>query len=574
MRPCLAAFMLVAASPAIAQVAPSAPVPVPMEEQVLVQLVQLPFVATDRQGRPVIDLNKDEIRVKVRGQEPKIIYLERMAIQEKGTTESIPDVRLFLDAPGGWSEPVRASASSDFLAIVVDNENDSPVRRDEALEQLATFLDTDLDAELRIAVFSYSGTLKLELPFTADRDAAKSSVRLSASREGRPRVDPRARIRKLVDRFDDCVVRRGDFVSVGDPRCIRDASNEYVGEMRPRSSDLVLALEGVVQYLGGVQGRKGVFVLSHGFPIDLSPVLLEAARGTLGNTDSLSDLQRYLGFGDDPRVRMDRLIESLIRQRITMTFVDRALPPSADTGASVGRPTAPGSSPMRAEYDAAVADMEQIAVSSGGMHIHATALGEGLRKAIKARDGSYELGLQFSAYLEPHRLSKISLDCTRRGVKIHSRRGVYAAPAQAEQTLRGRFVFGKGRQLDGERAPGIHQPFALRVDPESIGYEVTDIEARSSFTLDLLVERASDGRPLAETYHFVDHAYDKKAWVASDRAPMTLSGWVDLPPGEYTLEAWVRNVRSGREGVIRQSVNVPHAPQPTPPVTTPPRSGC
>lgn len=573
MRSWLALIAMAGAAPVTAQVASPAPVPVPVEERVLVQLVQLPFVATDRQGRPVADLDKSEIRVKLRGQEPKIAYLEHLAVHEKGATEAIPDVRLYLDAPGGWSEPVHSTPSNDFLAIVVDNENDTPVRRDEALEKLTKFLDSELDPDLRIAVFSYSGTLKLELPFTTDRNAAKSSVRLAASREGRPRVDPRARVRQLVDKFDACVEHRGDFESVGDPQCIRDVSNEYVGEMRPRSSDLMLALEGVVQYLGGLQGRKGVFVLSHGFPIDLSPVLLEAARGVLGNSDALGDLQLYVGFGDDPRARMDRLIESLIRQRITMTFVDRSLPPSADTGANVERVTAPGSSPMRAEYDAAASDMEQIAISSGGMRIYSSDLGEGLRKAIHARDGAYELGLQLSTYLDPDKLAKISVDCTRKGVKIYSRRGTYAAPPQAEEPLHGKFVFGKGQPLDGDRAPGIHQSFALQVDPTSIGYEVDDTEAHASFTLDLLVVRASDRRNLAETYHFVDHAYDKNMWVKPDRAPMTLTGWVDLPPGDYTLEAWVRNVRSGREGVIRQNVRVPVTlkkpdatpqPQPTP----------
>jgi hypothetical protein len=95
------------------------------------------------------------------------------------------------------------------------------------------------------------------------------------------------------------------------------------------------------------------------------------------------------------------------------------------------------------------------------------------------------------------------------------------------------------------------------VTPESIGYEVNETEARSSFTLHLLVERTADGKHLAETYHFVEHAYDKTNWKAADRAPMTLTGWIELPPGGYSLEAWIRNVKTGQEGVVRQTVKVP-----------------
>src|SRR5262245_2577871 len=38
-----------------------------LEERVVVQLVQIPFSATDRQGRAVTDLKKEEIKVKLRG---------------------------------------------------------------------------------------------------------------------------------------------------------------------------------------------------------------------------------------------------------------------------------------------------------------------------------------------------------------------------------------------------------------------------------------------------------------------------------------------------------------------------
>jgi len=74
--------------------------PPQLEERVVVQLVQLPCIATDRQGRPVTDLKKEEIRVKLRGQEPRIAYLEALAGDTNQASEPVPDVRVYLDAAG------------------------------------------------------------------------------------------------------------------------------------------------------------------------------------------------------------------------------------------------------------------------------------------------------------------------------------------------------------------------------------------------------------------------------------------------------------------------------------------
>jgi hypothetical protein len=285
-------------------------------------------------------------------------------------------------------------------------------------------------------------------------------------------------------------------------------------------------------------------------------VVLQAARALFGNPDTISNLQLYIGFGTEPRIEMDRLLDALIRNRITLNFVDRATRPSGDVGAKRGQMLSPGAFPLQAEYEAATADMEQIAFTSGGVHVQTTDMTAALRAAFDAQKGAYELGFQTSEYLDPDGLAKVSVTCTRRGVKIQHRRGVYAAPPQAEQRLPGRIAFTKGRPLQGERAPGIHQPFRLEVEPRAIGYETNEVEARADFTIHFKVE-AQDGVPLADSYHFISHAYDRERWEAPDRPPMTLAGWVELPPGTYTLRAILRNVRSGQEGFVSQTVKVP-----------------
>lgn len=542
--------------PAFAEEPQPAPVPTQMEERVLVQLVQLPVLALDRQGRPVNDLRPEEIEVKLRGDAMKVSYLDPIFAPTAPTT-ALPDVRLFLDAPGGWTSPVGTNTVPPrYIAFLIDNENDDPLRREEALQKTVAFVDAGLEPDVRAAVLSYAGTLELDLPFTSDREAIKTAILRAGSREGRPRRAGETRMRQLLDKMDDCVLERSDFGNTADPACLRDVANEYVGEVRPLAEDFLRALTGLVEYLGGLEGRKSVFVVSHGLPIDPAPVVLQAARALFGNPDTISNLQLYVGFGGEPRFEMDRLLDALIRNRITLNFVDRATRPSGDVGAKRGQMLAPGAFPLQAEYEAATADMEEIAFASGGVHVQTTDMTAALRAAFDAQRGAYELGFQTGVYLDADKLAKVSVECTRRGVKIRHRRGVYAAPPQAEQRLPGRIAFARGRPLQGERAPGIHQPFLLEVEPRAIGYQASEQEARADFTVHFKVE-STTGIPLADTFHFISHAYDRERWEAPDRPPMTLAGWVELPPGTYTLRAILRNVRSGHEGFVSQTVQVP-----------------
>jgi hypothetical protein len=362
-------------------------------------------------------------------------------------------------------------------------------------------------------------------------------------------------MRKLLEKMDGCGASGNQFGKRADPQCLRDVANEYVGEANPRARDFVTALQELARYLGGLRGHKSVLVLGHGIPVDPNPVLVGAAMAVFGNPGVIADLQRYVGFGSSPRAEMDRLLELLVQNRVSVSFVDRHLPPTGDFQASRGALPAAGMSPMRVEHDAAVADMEQIATASGGIHVRMSDLGAGLGRAIDVLDGGYELGIEVDEYVDAKLLSKIHVACTRRGVKLGYSRGVPVSSPRVEPSLAGRIVLTKGMPVTGERKGAIHQAFRLEVDPKAIGYEVRGEEAESSFTVHLALLSPSQG-PLADTFHFVNHAYEASLWNAGGVGPMTLTGWIEAPPGEYLFRAWVRNVTTGKEGVVGGPIRV------------------
>src|SRR6185436_6684600 len=151
------------------------------------------------------------------------------------------------------------------------------------------------------------------------------------------------------------------------------------------------------------------------------PTIMEAIRGVFGNIPQLADVQGYLGFGDSPSLRMDRLMELAVRSRVVFHYVDRTAVPTGDTGASRGHALAPGAMPMAAAHAAAQADMEELAVTTGGTLRSSPRVLNGLQAAMALQAAGYEVGYYLDELLAPKKLEKVVIDCTRRGVKISHR---------------------------------------------------------------------------------------------------------------------------------------------------------
>ena len=76
------------------------PRPSGVTERVQVRLVQVPILARDRQGRPVVDLTAEELTVKSGGDRKRVAFLDSMRPAAVDAMP-LPEVRLSIDAPGG-----------------------------------------------------------------------------------------------------------------------------------------------------------------------------------------------------------------------------------------------------------------------------------------------------------------------------------------------------------------------------------------------------------------------------------------------------------------------------------------
>jgi hypothetical protein len=101
-------------------------------------------------------------------------------------------------------------------------------------------------------------------------------------------------------------------------------------------------------------------------------------------------------------------------------------------------------------------------------------------------------------------------------------------------------------------------PFSIVVDPDQLGYQEFPAAgvAEATLTLHFRVE-TEEGRPLADSYHFLSHTYPLELWEKDDVEPIIIKGWVELPPYDYRLVAVIRNARTGMGGELAIALAVP-----------------
>ena len=557
-----AVWILTFAGPLAGQTAPDEPIETGKEEILEVRLVQIAILARDRQGRPVEDLTAEEMTVKDRGDKLRVAFLDPF-VDTTLDQEPVPEVRLYIGAPGGW-EGVQVSTDTQpqYVVFFVDVENDQKLKRDEALDDMIRFTQEQLGPAYRAAVLSYNGEINLEVTFTQDQQAVIAGLHRAFGRSPRPDTDLRDRVRNLLTEMEECDVGDGtaySFHKDADMECLRGIALQYADERRPGAKDYLSALESLIRFVSGLKGRKTVLAMSHGTAVDPVTEVVEAMKAIYGNTEQLATMRLDM-VGEGARIEMDELMNLALSQQVTLHFIDRNSAPSGDFGASNNYGFMPNARPMLAAFVAPQMDLEEMAVHTGGVFIPSPdSLYRGLKRAMDLEKGGYTLGYYVEEYLSPKRLRKVSIDTSRRGVRIFHRRGYYESQSRAPK-LSGGITTGAPVPIEEDGREGFFYPIRLSVSPLELGYQVQGDSASATVALHVQVEWWN-GRVLTDSYHFMNHAYPRELWEAKDIEPITINGWVELPPGKYRLVATLTNVVTGFGGEVFTEVDVPEAPR-------------
>jgi VWFA-related protein len=520
------------------------PRPSGLVEKVDVRLQQMTIFATDEEGRPVLDLKPEELRVKDGGSKVEVAFLD--ASQSLGVSGL--EARMFVDAPGGPTEPVVTFGPEPrFMVVLLDLIHENQMTLETAQEQLAGFVAGRFDMDELVSILSYTGTLNLESPFTNDPDALALGVENAYRRQRVPAIDPAVRIRRLLQRLELCLYDDPDGIIA----CVNGVSGSYRQEAKLAEQAYLSVLLAAVEFASGLSGRKALVVLGQGASLSAELELEAAVSAVLGTA--------YTGIREGASFGFDQVISKAHRQGVVMHFVSQ--PPSSQTrvGANLTSRPEVGADPMELAHRGAAEAMSHLAQETGGVHVTNDDVGDGLQSVVALERSGYLLGYYVDRKKKDKGMHRVRIKCAREGVRITWPRR-YGVEPPSEGTIDVRLNMAPPITEPGDGTFRI--PFQIEAQPEDLGYKVKGDSATANFVVETAVFDES-GRTITRTFNLINHSYDKAAWNAGEVEPLRIDGWVELPPGRYEIRSAIRNYENDTEGAVSRPFRLALEPEGT-----------
>lgn len=267
------ALLLTASTPVAAQSETSSDQP-PMEifvDTVDVEVVNIEVVVTDKEGRPVHGLTRDDFVILEDG-EP--MELTNFYAVEGGQRALAPEERAEAEA-----DPDLTKLPEDqqlHLAIVVDNANIRPANRARALGQIQDHVARVVRPGDRVMVGALQPFPRVEQPFTEDLDAVDAALeRIRKSTVGQTALDAQYRqAERALASYNPAVGQPqagGGAFQPAQKQSPADQAKEVLALIRSygAQADSVVrrtftALDMLVDSMAGLPGRKSVLFVSDG----------------------------------------------------------------------------------------------------------------------------------------------------------------------------------------------------------------------------------------------------------------------------------------------------------------------
>ena len=327
------ALLLAAWNPALA--APSAPparpsAPPGFGEVVEVNVVNVDVYVTDKNGRRVTGLKRDDFAV---AEDGKTVEVSNFEAVERRAAASAPPPRTPAASPSAGDAPAAtAAAAADpatalSLVVFVDNLHLRPENRKRAVEQIRKFLSRNTRPGDRILLATYDLGLRTRQPFTDDAGALDAALRQVESLPSYGQEKDQARrsaFQTMVD-LNNLQHCGADMVK---------PVESYADQTRADGLRTIGALKATVSSLSGIPGRKALLYIGDGISITPGEELFQAAADLCSGAMSITGLApaSELGgrFGDDGSYRPEQAALDAQKYSLAKKFEDLAAHASAN----------------------------------------------------------------------------------------------------------------------------------------------------------------------------------------------------------------------------------------------------
>jgi VWFA-related protein len=505
-----------------------------------INYVRVDAIVTDKDGKPVLDMTKDDFGVSEDGKPQTIDSFSVVKVDVNETVESGPPRSIRSDF-----DEERESARPDVRLFVILLD-DYHVRRGNDLavkKPLIDFIQNQLAPADMVAIM-YPLTPIADIHFSRDRQAAMSAI----------------------DRFEG---RKFDYR----PRNLMEEKYAmYPAQTveRVRNQITMDALKAAAFRMAGLrEGRKSIIFVSEGFmsllPSQLSDPVASMpgyANPNRGNSQAAQPTpQQQLMADADMYSDMNRMFGDLNRQNTSVYPVDPRGLAAFEFGINESVGIQQDAASLRASLDT----LHSLAANTDGRAIvNRNDLASGMKQIIRDSSGYYLLGYNSSQAPMDGKFHSIKVTVKRRGVDVRARKGYWAytaedvaraeAPRKAETTtpvmtalsdlaapIRDRsahFWIGTSRGNEGKtRVTFLWEPVA-----PIPGQREQEPVARVSLTaLD------PDGRPIF------------RGRLPEEAAPAVKGGSTafEVPPGRLDLKMVVEGSRGQVIDAVNRQLTVP-----------------
>ena len=296
-----------------------------------VEVVNLEVYVSDRDGKRVTDLKREDFAVSEDG---KPVAVTNFAAISSG--RAAPALTLAGPAKPAMTAPSAAAPTAPApppdpenalsLVVFLDDLHLRPEHRTKAVEQIRTFLARSVRPGDRVMVAAYSLGMRLLQPFTEDGAAIDAALRKAQGAVAQGQLGDEARRSAFRTMYE---LHKANPCGVENVRPIEI----YAAETRDEALRTVNALKVIINSLAGVPGHRALLLVSDGISItpgeELFQVLSELCGGGMEATElSTGNFERE-GRGTGPRYDPRQAALDSQRYSVAQRFEDLAAHASA-----------------------------------------------------------------------------------------------------------------------------------------------------------------------------------------------------------------------------------------------------
>ena len=261
-------------------------------DEVTLTIANLVVYVTDKKGRAITTLTKDDFEIYQDGDPKQIsnfkLYTSEIVRSELGVTTG-------LEIPGEPPVPDPTAAGGPqpvHLVLYIDNQNLDPLDRNRVLSQTRDFVRTSLHPPAQMMVVAYQRSFEVLQEFTSDPAEVLKALRLVRTYTG-GRTERDSSRQDIVDRIQRLQSERragsgsgrGDRSNDSEWNQIYNLIDNFAKESVNDLQFTLDSLRQIITSLTGLPGKKGVIYVSNGLPmIPGMELFYEASKATNDST--------------------------------------------------------------------------------------------------------------------------------------------------------------------------------------------------------------------------------------------------------------------------------------------------